>query len=67
LRTTHTFTVYAVGRVATDGQQDFHAEPVTHLADHTAAVAAARRLVRPGCRILLRDLDTETWSVIPGS
>jgi hypothetical protein len=54
-----------VGLVTKDGQQDFD----THMnlkyeRDRTAAVADARALGMPGCRIFFRNLDTGDWSEI---
>ena len=65
LGTTGAFTVYVVGRVATDGQQDFHGQTdAQYINDRPAAVAAAQALVVPGRRIIFRNLDTDTWSEI---
>lgn len=65
LRTARTFSVYAVGLVSRDGQQDFQGqENVNHVTGRAAAVAAAKTLVVPGRRILLQDIDTGEWSEI---
>ena len=53
LRTEQSFTIYAVGRVANDGQEDFRGEMnVEYVIDYAAAVAEAKRLVVSGRRIL---------------
>jgi hypothetical protein len=64
LLTEKSFTVYAVGQVSKDGQQDFHEGSVKHETDRAAAVAAAKALLAPGRRILLRNLDADDWSEI---
>jgi hypothetical protein len=65
LRTTRSFTVHAVGRVSTDGQQDFGSEAhVQYETDYAAAVAQANALVVPGRRILFRNIDTGDWREI---
>lgn len=65
LRTSHSFTVYAVGQVSDDGQKDFHTQTnLKYLNDRTAAVAEAKAVVVPGRRIFVRDLDTGEWSEI---
>jgi hypothetical protein len=65
LLTEHSFTIYAVGRVSKEGQEDFHSEEnVKYETDRDAAVAAAKALAAPGRRILLRNLDTGHWSEI---
>ena len=78
LRTDQSFSVYVVGQVTKDGQQDFdtycrgqpeHAHQrghvtVTYTKDHTSAVAEAKALVVRGGRIFLRNLDTGDWSEI---
>jgi hypothetical protein len=62
LRTDKSFTIYAVGQVSSDGQQDFHAQMnVKYVSDRAAAVAEAEALVVPGRRIFLRNLDTGDW------
>ena len=65
LRTSQSYTVYAVGSVATAGQHDFsHSERVCHVATHAEAVTTAKALVVPGGRIHLLDIDTAEWSEI---
>jgi hypothetical protein len=65
LRTSQSYTVYAVGAVARSGQQDFaHHEAVTHVQSHTDAMTVATTLVAPGGRIYLFDIDTAEWSEI---
>ena len=65
LRTDHSFTLYAVGQVTKDGQQDFDTHVnVKYASDRAAAVADAKALVMPGRRIFFRNLDTGDWSEI---
>ena len=73
LRTSLSYTVYAVGSVVTAGQHDFsHSERVRHVATHAEAVETAKALVagraerpgEPGGRIYLLDIDTGEWSEI---
>jgi len=65
LLTEHSFTIYAVGRVSKEGQEDFHSEEnVKYETDRDAAVAAAKALAAPGRRTFLRNLDTGHWSEI---
>ena len=65
LRTTKSYTVYVVGRVSKDGQQDFGSEKdVKHESDYDTAVAQARALVAQGRRIFLRNIDADDWSEI---
>jgi hypothetical protein len=65
LRTEQSFSVYAVGPVIKDGQQDFHGQPnVKYMSDRAAAVAGAKALLRPGRRIYLRNIDTGEWAEI---
>ena len=65
LRTSASYTVYAVGSVVTAGQHDFsHSEQVRHVNTHAAAVNVAKAIVAPGARIYLLDIDTEEWSQI---
>jgi hypothetical protein len=66
LRTTQTFTIFAVGLIAKDGQQDFAGgrSGVAHTTDMEGAVAVARSLRRPGQRIFLLDIDDGEWSEI---
>ncbi len=63
LRTDHTFTLYAVGRVTKNGQQDFAAHAIVHYTkDQATALAEAKAMVGPGRRIFLEDIDTSEWS-----
>jgi hypothetical protein len=65
LGTTQSYTVYAVGRVSKDGQQDFGSEQnVKYEHDYGAAVAHAKALLVPGRRIFLRNIDGDDWSEI---
>ena len=63
--TTQSYTIYAVGKVSKDGQQDFgsHAD-VMYANDHAAAVTQARALVAPGRKIFFSNLDPGEWSEI---
>ena len=65
LRTTQSYSVHAVGRVARNGQQDFGSgRNVTYEIDYAAAVAQAKALVRPGRRIFVRNIDTGDWNEV---
>ena len=65
LRTHVAFTIHAVGPVSHDGQQDCHAQTnVKFEIDRAVAGAEAKALVRPGQRILFRNMDTCDWSEI---
>lgn len=65
LLTEQSFTVYAVGPVSVDGQQDFHkGANVKHVTDRTTALAEATALVVPGRRIFLLNIDSGVWSEI---
>jgi hypothetical protein len=66
VETTDSYTIYAIGRVSKDGQQDFTNETdVKHETDRTAAVAHAKALVVRDGRIFLQNIDTDEWSQIP--
>jgi len=66
LRTSKSYTVYAVGSVAAVGQHDFsHSERVRHVDTHVEALTTAKALVVPSGRIYLLDIDTAEWSEIP--
>ena len=65
LRTSLSYTVYAVGSVATAGQHDFaHSQQVRHVTTHAEAVKTAKAIVAPHGRIYLLDIDTAEWSQI---
>jgi hypothetical protein len=65
LCTRWTFSTCAVGLVVADGQQDFTSQPnVHHLKGQDDAIAAASRLLGPGGRVFILDIDTRTWSVV---
>ena len=65
LMTAKAFTVYVVGRVSIDGQEDFHAHTgMTYEGDSCAALAPTRRLDLPSCRVCMRNVDTGEWSQI---
>jgi len=65
LWTAESFTVYSVGHVFADGQQDFAAQKnVRHERERAAAVAVAKTLVVPGRKIFIRNIDKDEWSEI---
>jgi hypothetical protein len=65
LRTSLSYTVYAVGSVTTAGQHDFsHSQQVRHVKTHAEAVKTAKAIVAPHGRIYLLDIDTTEWSQI---
>ena len=65
LQTTQSYTIFAVGRVSKDGQQDFgNEEDVKYENDCSAAVARAKALVVHGRRMFLRNIDADDWSEI---
>lgn len=66
LQTRRTFTVYAVGAVSKDGQQDFGKQGVNtqHVSDRATALTLAKALRLPGGQIFLCDIDTEAWSEV---
>lgn len=65
LQTNKSFTIYAVGLVTKEGQQDFCGQfNVTHVPDRAAAMVEAKALLVPGRRIVLCNMDTNDWSEI---
>ena len=65
LRTSLSYTVYAVGSVATTGQHDFsHSQQVRHVTTHAEAIKIAKAILAPRGRIYLLDIDTSEWSQI---
>jgi hypothetical protein len=65
LWTDQSFSVYSVGYVFTEGQQDFAAQRnARQERDRAASVAAAKALVVYGRRIFIRHIDTDSWSEI---
>ena len=65
LQTNKSFTIYAVGLVTKEGQQDFCGQMnVTHVPDRAAAMVEAKALLVPGRRIVLCNMDTNDWSEI---
>ena len=65
LRTSLSYTVYAVGPVATAGQTDFsHGQQTHYVTTHAEAVETAKAMVGPRGRIYLLDIDTAEWSEI---
>ena len=65
LLTAQTFTVYVVGPVSQDGQQDFQtSKNMTYVSDRAVAVAEAKARVMPEGRIFFRTLDSGQWSEI---
>lgn len=62
VETRQSFIIHAVAQVSEDGQQQCCAQmKVNYAKDRAAAVAAARASVATGCRIFVRDLDTDNW------
>ena len=62
LWTDTTFHIHAIGRVSTEGQQDFYRRSeVTYERDREIAVGLAKGLVAPGGRIFLQHIDTDDW------
>ena len=66
LRTERSYTIHVVGRVLTDGQQDFHGQTnLSYVPDQAEAEAAAKRLVATsGGRIFVSNIDTAVWSEV---
>jgi hypothetical protein len=63
--TTQSYTIYGVGKVSEDGQQDLGRQTdITYANDHAAALTQARTLVAPGRKIFLSNIDTGEWSEI---
>jgi hypothetical protein len=60
--------LYAVGPVTTDGQQAFleSRQPI-YASDPTAASAMVKAMVKPGRRILIRDVSDSEWSALSHS
>jgi hypothetical protein len=52
---------HAVGAVSEDSQQTLNAN-LKYERGRPAAVAAARSLVMPGCRIFFKNTDTGEWA-----
>ena len=54
--------IYAIGVITATGQQDFPArDGLHHEVTQAAALSVAKRLVAPGRRMFLRQLDTGAW------
>ena len=67
LSTTQSFTIYAVGLVDAEGQQDFgRPADVTYISDLAEAMAEAKRQCAAGCRIFLVNVDTSQWKEVEG-
>ena len=65
LETTQSYTIYGVGKVSKDGQQDFGSHTdITYADDRASAVIQANALVAPGRKIFFRNIDTGEWSEI---
>ena len=65
LRTNHSFTLYAVGQVTKEGQQDFDTHiNVKYARDRAGALTNTKALVVPGRKIFFRNLDTGDWTEI---
>lgn len=52
---------HEVGAISEDGQQNLKAD-MSHEPDRAAAEAAARKLVKPGRRIYIKNSDTGHWA-----
>jgi hypothetical protein len=52
---------HGVGAISEDGQQHLKAN-ISYERGRTAAEAAARSLVMPGCRIYTKNTDTGHWA-----
>jgi len=65
LLTTQSYTIYGVGRVSREGQQDLgNQTDIKYANDRAAAVAEAKALVAPRGKIFLQNIDTNDWSEI---
>ena len=65
VETSESFTMYVVGRVTQNGQQDFKEHTnQNNVKTRAAAMACAATLVTPGRRIFLRNIDTRAWSEV---
>lgn len=65
IQTTATFTNFAVGRVCSPGQQNFHGgAPITHLQGFGEALRYARSITEPAQKLFLMNLDNGEWSEI---
>jgi hypothetical protein len=65
LRTSVSYTAYAVGPVATAGQTDFGHGPQPHyVTTYAEAVKVSKAMVAPRGRIYLLDIDTGELSEI---
>jgi hypothetical protein len=65
LETTQSYTIYRVGKVSKDDQQDFGSQTdISYANDHASAVIQAKTLVARGRKIFLRNIDTGEWSEI---
>jgi hypothetical protein len=65
LSTDQSFTVYAVGLVTKDGQQEFDTQMnVKYDRARETAMADAKALLAPGRRIFFRNIDTGEWCEI---
>jgi len=59
------FTIYAVGHVTQDGQQDFGTQVnVRYPPGRAAALAEAKTMAAAGRQIFFRNIDTGEWSEI---
>jgi hypothetical protein len=65
LETTQSYTIYGVGKVSRDDQQDFGSQTsITYADDRASAVIQAKALLAGGRKIFLRNIDTGEWSEI---
>jgi hypothetical protein len=65
LLTTQSYTIYGVGPVSREGQQDLGNQTgLTYASDHAAAAAEAKALIAPSRKIFLQNIDAHEWSEI---
>jgi hypothetical protein len=65
LRTRRSYTVYVVGVVMFDGQDDFRRrQPLYHFSSEVEALRTAHALAARDCQIYVRDIDTSQVSEI---
>jgi hypothetical protein len=65
LETSQSYTIYGVGKVSKDGQQDFGRQTdIRYVNDHASAVTQAKALVARSRKIFFRNIDTGDWSEI---
>jgi hypothetical protein len=68
LTTDQAYRTFAVGRVVSDGQKDFHkTSDVKHVRNRANALALAQTIIAPEGRIFMWDLDGDIWSEVQPS